>query len=60
MNFSSVGGNKYSINVGMSINHTQAGKDLKKALNEFEKVSVVNVKAKFEGKEAIKQIIQNV
>ena len=56
MNFSSVGGNKYSINVGMSINHTQAGKDLKKALNEFEKVSVVNVKAKFEGKEAIKQI----
>lgn len=56
MNFSSVSGNKYSINVGMTINHTQAGKDLKKALNEFEKVSVVNVKAKFEGKEAIKQI----
>ena len=49
-------GNSYNIVVGTKINKTQAGQEITKTLKDLEKISVVNVKAKFDGNEAIKQI----
>ena len=49
-------GNSYNIVVGTKINKTQANQEITKTLKDLEKVSVVNIKAKFNGNEAIKQI----
>lgn len=49
-------GNNFNVIVGTKVDKTQAGRELTKALKDLEKVSVVNVKAKFQGQDAIKQI----
>jgi hypothetical protein len=56
MNFHSSGGSNFDILVGARLDSTKAGRDLQKQLKELEQVSVVNVKVKFAGKDAIKQI----
>ena len=56
MTFNSSAGNQFNLNVGVRIDKNTSEQQMRRQLSELERVSVVNIKTKFDGREAVKQI----